>query len=180
MLKYLAVAKILKKHQPSVDSSVLHLHYRATFLIFFISSALITAKEFFGSPIECLTKNTVPPNIMNIYCFIMSTFSVPKHFSKPLGDGVPFPGLGPVDDLENDEIVYHAYYQWVPLVFFSQAMLFYLPRFIWKRIEGGLFNVVLGSLSQPEMEEIKRQKQHKVLTRYMIQNLNLHTYYTWG
>lgn len=175
MLKYLSVAKILKKHRPSVDNAVLHLHYRVTFLIFFISSALVTAKEFFGAPIDCMTKNTVPKNILNIYCFIMSTFSVPKHWDKPLGEGTAFHGLGLHE--ADDEIVYHAYYQWVPLVLFAQAMVFYIPRFLWKSAEGGLFDVVLGGLNQPELEESKRLKKHKVLSKYMVDNLHLHTFW---
>lgn len=177
MLKYLAVAKILKKHKPSVDNEVLRLHYRFTFLIFFIASTFVTAKEFFGAPIDCITKNSVPGNVLNIYCFIMSTFSVPKYYAKPLGEGVAFPGLG-LHEVD-DEIVYHAYYQWVPLVLFMQAMLFYIPRFIWKQVEGGLFNVVLGGLDQPILEEGTRQKKHKVLSNYMLDNLNMHTFWAW-
>ena len=183
MFKYVAVAKILKKHKPSVDTAIFKLHYRTTFLMFFISSALITAKEYFGSPINCYTKGTVPGSVMNIYCFIMSTFSVPKNFPKPLGDGNDavdyhgFSGLGQSNP--DDEIVYHSYYQWVPLVLFFQALMFYTPRFLWKQTEGGLFNVVLGGMDQPEMEESKLQKKHRILSSYMVKNLRMHKFWAW-
>ncbi|KAA0192182.1 hypothetical protein HAZT_HAZT003656 [Hyalella azteca] len=177
MLKYLAVAKVLKKHKPSVDNAVLCLHYRSTFLIFVIASALVTAKEFFGSPIDCVTTKSVPGNIMNLYCFIMATFSVPKQYDKVKGEGASFPGVGPNE--ESDETVYHAYYQWVPLVLMFQALLFYTPRFIWKQAEGGLFNVVLGGLDQPIMEKDERQKKHRLLSSYMVHNLNMHTLWAW-
>jgi len=83
--------------------------------------------------------------------------------------------LGLNDD--EDEIVYHAYYQWVPLMLFVQAMLFYAPRYIWKSAEGGLFDVVLGGLNKPAIDPSKRVKQHKVLSKYIIQNLSLHNRY---
>jgi len=176
MFKYLAVAKVLlRKHRPSVDNFVLHMHYRITFLIFMIASSLVMAKEFLGKPISCLTKGTIPGNVLDIYCFIMSTFSVPRHYAKPLGEGVPFAGVGLATD--EDEIVYHAYYQWVPLLLFIQGMLFYAPRYFWKSAEGGLFEVVLGGLNKPVVEQSKRAKQHKVLSKYIIQNLSLHNKY---
>uniref|UniRef100_A0A2P2I4A3 Innexin n=1 Tax=Hirondellea gigas TaxID=1518452 RepID=A0A2P2I4A3_9CRUS len=178
MLKYLAVAKILKKHKPSVDNAVLHLHYRFTFLIFVISSAFVTAKEFFGAPIDCLPIKSVPTGILNVYCFIMAIFSVPKHYDKVIGDGVPYHGIGP--QLEDDELVYHAYYQWVPLVLFLQAMLFYIPRFIWKQAEGGLFDVILGGLNEPLLgNKEKRLKKHRILCDYMLKNMRMHTAWAW-
>lgn len=177
MLKYLAVAKVLKKHKPSVDNAVLALHYRGTFLILVIASTLVTAKEFFGAPISCLTTKTVPGNVMNIYCYIMATFSVPKHLDKEQGQAVAFPGLGLNE--EDDELTYHAYYQWVPLVLFFQAILFYIPRFLWKQWEGGLFQVILGGLDQPILEKEARVKKHKMLSMYMLKHLNMHTFWAW-
>lgn len=37
---------------------------------------------------------------------------------------------------EDENVQYHAYYQWVPFVLFGQAMMFYLPHLIWRRWEG--------------------------------------------
>lgn len=44
------------------------------------------------------------------------------------------PGVGPVTP--EDEVVYHAYYQWVPFALFFQGILFYLPHYLWKTREG--------------------------------------------
>ena len=119
MLKYLAAAKLLKKQNPRVDNVVFHLHYRITFIVFIVASALITAKEYFGAPIKCYAlKNPIPKNVLNTYCFIMSTYSVTKH--NTTGNTVVYPGVGP--HKEGDDIVYHSYYQWVPAVLFLQAI----------------------------------------------------------
>jgi len=175
VMKYLAVAKILKKRRPCVDNFVLHLHYRVTFLVFLISSSFVMAKEYFGKPIQCL-KNGIPNNVLDIYCFIMSTFSLPKGYGpEKVGKSSPYEGLGV--NLPDDEVVYHAYYQWVPIVLFLQAIVFYLPRYLWKSVEAGLFDVVLGGLDKPQTDSSKKAKQYKVLSKYMVDNLNMHTAY---
>nr|XP_053651670.1 innexin inx2-like [Cherax quadricarinatus] len=63
MFKYLAAAKVLKKHNAQVDNAVFHLHYRVTFVVFVISGALVTAKEFIGAPIQCISKS-LPTNVL--------------------------------------------------------------------------------------------------------------------
>lgn len=123
MIKYFAVANVLRKDgNAQVDNAIFHLHYRVTFLIFFIASQLVVAKEFFGKPIQCMSK-TIPTGILNSYCYIMSTFSVPRQLNK--GYATAYPGLGAYDD---EELTYHAYYQWVPFVLILQAFTFYIPR----------------------------------------------------
>ena len=42
---------------------------------------------------------------------------------------------------EEEEPVYHAYYQWVPLMLMFQAICFYAPHFIWKQLDNGKIKV---------------------------------------
>lgn len=171
MLKYVAAAKILKKRNATVDNAVFHLHYRVTFVVFLLASALVTAREYIGNPIQCISK-AVPGNVLNTFCFIMSTFSVPRHWDAPLGDGVAYPGVGTHED--EDEIKYHAYYQWVPFVLLLQAIMFYIPRYLWKNMEGGLFTTILAGLDKITLDEGQRHKKHKILSQYMIKHLHMH------
>ena len=46
---------------------------------------------------------------------------------------------GPHND--QDEKVYHAYYQWVPIMLAIQAVFFYAPHWIWKQVDGARINV---------------------------------------
>ena len=80
-----------------------------------------TDRNSLGSAIQCLTdKDVVPAKILNNYCWIMSTFTLPKHYVE--SDEGPQPlhlGVGP--EHPEDEKVYHQYYQWVPLFLTMQV-----------------------------------------------------------
>lgn len=53
---------------------------------------------------------------------------------------IPHPGVGTY--VEGEDITRHAYYQWVPFVLFGQAIMFYLPHYIWKRQEGKTYKQI--------------------------------------
>lgn len=110
-----------------IDSPFFKLHYRTTATILFTCCLLVTANDLIGSTISCFGAENVPDNVLNTYCWIMSTFSVPG------GGGAngQHPGLGP----ETGEKKVHAYYQWVPFVLFLQGVMFYIPHYIWKTFE---------------------------------------------
>ena len=41
-----------------------------------MATLLVTANDFFGKTIDCLSAG-IPGNVLNTYCWILSTFSVP-------------------------------------------------------------------------------------------------------
>ncbi|XP_018025691.1 innexin inx2 [Hyalella azteca] len=175
VLKYLAVGQLLKRQKARVENVMFHLHYRYTFIVFMVSSALISAKEYFGSAMECYSpRNSIPQNVLNTYCFFTSTYSVTKH--NQTGVSVVYPGVGPHDN--EDEIVYNSYYQWVPIVLFLQALSFYLPRFLWKNFEGGLFTSILQGLDQKSLNDGSNTQKYQTLMKYMMNHVNMHKNWT--
>lgn len=59
-----------------IDSPCGKLHYRATATVCFMATLLVTANDFWGKTIDCLSAG-IPGNVLNTYCWILSTFSVP-------------------------------------------------------------------------------------------------------
>jgi len=167
----------LKKSDPAViDNLAFKLHYRATFVVLLVSMMLVSAGQFLGSPINCIADG-VPGGTLDLYCWIHSTFSVPSRWGSTgaeYGEGRPdqiakhnpHPGVAPL--VPGEEVVYHKYYQWVVFVLFIQAMMFHLPRIVWKHSEGGLMKNLVGDLTNPVyvIKKDERQDQVKVIKKY--------------
>jgi len=65
-----------------------------------------------------------------------------------VGKDVAHPGVAPQDgDPEN--IKHHKYYQWVCFTLYFQAILFYIPRYLWKVFEAGKLKMLVSGLCVP-------------------------------
>ena len=67
-----------------IDSPFFKLHYRTSATILFICCLLVTANDFIGNAIDCIS-GSIPGNVLNNYCWIMSTFSVPSELPYSIG-----------------------------------------------------------------------------------------------
>lgn len=178
----------LRKPDPaSIDNFAFKLHYRATFVVLLISMALVSARQYFGDPIQCMADG-VPGGTMDLYCWIHSTFSVPSRWGDikdEYGEGAPMevsrdqphPGIAPVE--EGDTIVHHKYYQWVVFVLFLQAAMFHLPRILWKHSEGGLMKMLVGDLTDPMMLIKKGDRADRIqfIVKYFKETTKTHGRY---
>jgi len=157
-----------KVKDPRPDNFVFRLHYQYTFTVLIVSSILVTSYSYIdkkGSAIQCMAdKSQVPGDILNTYCWISSTFTLPKHYTCEPGETCLSGGVGPEE--EEDERVYHAYYQWVPFFLFFQAIMFYFPHWFWKQLEGGRFDCIIMGLNL-EISSEDRDKKIEDLVKYM-------------
>ena len=62
-----------------IDSNTSRLHYKVTVLIFVTASLLVTSGQYIGDPIDCIVDG-VPGGLMDTYCWIHSTFSIPSRY----------------------------------------------------------------------------------------------------
>jgi hypothetical protein len=79
-----------------------------------------------------------------------------------------YPGIAPDNDLQEKKV--HRFYQLVPLLLIFQAILSYLPHYVWKALEGGLIekllegklfsNVDIINSGQPDQEQNFRYLEH--------------------
>lgn len=84
---------------PRPDNIVFKLHYKATFSILLVATILVSSYQFIdssGSAIQCLfDKGTgIPQAVINRYCWIMSTFTLPKHYAGEQGTDFIHYGVG--------------------------------------------------------------------------------------
>lgn len=160
-----------------IDNNVFRLHYKGTVVVFVLASLLVTSRQFIGDPIDCIVDG-IPGNIMNTYCWIHSTFSIPSRWTGKEGVHVPHPGISPVADLEDGtEVKYHKYYQWVCFFLFLQAGLFYIPRYLWKASEGKKIAMLVGDLMEPMLGAKEKEEQISLIVRYFRMHRGTHSLY---
>ena len=127
---------------PETESIISKLHYRVTSIILLVCCVLVTCVEYVGNGlnIACTQSGhpdtwSIPQHVMNTYCYIMGTFTLPGK-----KDILEMPGVGTYHAQEEaDEVQYKAYYQWVPFVLFLQACIFYVPHALFKVCKGNIY-----------------------------------------
>lgn len=137
------VSRLFNKWDTAViDNHVFRLHYRFSVIILLAAIGLVTSKQFIGNPISCMSDSI--GGIVDIYCWIHSTYSVTDKFNGTEGEDFPHPGLGPDTGAKHH---YHKFYQWVIFVLILQAGMFYFPRLLWKTTEGGVMKLLTAGLT---------------------------------
>ncbi|XP_063701212.1 innexin inx2 [Culicoides brevitarsis] len=172
-----SVKGLLKLDQVCIDNNIFRLHYKATVIILIAFSLLVTSRQYIGDPIDCIV-DEIPLNVMDTYCWIYSTFTIPNRLTGVAGKDIVQPGVSNHVDGE-DEVKYHKYYQWVCFVLFFQAMLFYIPRYLWKTWEGGRIKMLVLDLNCPVVNEECKDERKKILVDYFVDNLNRHNFYAF-
>lgn len=170
-----SVKGLIKLDSVCIDNNIFRLHYKATVIFLIVFSLLVTSRQYIGDPIDCIVEG-VPPNVMDTYCWIHSTFTIPNRVTGQIGQEVPHPG---VHTGYGEEKRYHKYYQWVCFFLFFQAMLFYIPRYLWKTWEGGKIKMLVMELNCPIIDEDAKCERKKLLVDYFISNLHSHNFYAF-
>ena len=116
-----SIRGLLKVDSISIDNNIFRLHYKATMFILVAFSLLVTQKQYFGDPIDCIV-DKVDGDIMDTYCWIHSTYTIPNLVGE-VGKDIPHPGIS--NDSHGSEKKYHKYYQWVTLFFYMQVSSYY-------------------------------------------------------
>jgi hypothetical protein len=151
------------------DNFVFCLHYKMTFWMLMLCSILVSSYGYFstddtndrdGAAIQCMLDKDagVTKEMVNTFCWFSSTYTLPRYWEGR--EGVDFLSYGVGAYSLEDEKVHHAYYQWVPLILALQAVMFYLPHFIWKMMEGGRMEQIIDDL----YEELPDTRKQRLLT----------------
>lgn len=171
-----SVKDLIKLDEICIDNNVFRLHYKATFVVLVTASLLVTSKQYIGDPIDCIVEE-IPNGVMDTYCWIHSTFSVKDRVVGDIGGDIAHPGIANDAD---QEVKYHKYYQWVCFTLFFQAILFYIPRYLWKVWEAGKLRMLVQDLNVPIVEKETRERRLGVLLEYFDpEHRNNHDFYAF-
>lgn len=172
-----SVKGLLKLDSVRIDNNIFRLHYKGTVIILIAFSLLVTSRQYIGDPIDCIVEG-IPLNVMDTYCWIYSTFTIPNRLAGRVGKDVPHAGVSTHVEGE-DHQKYHKYYQWVCFVLFFQAILFYTPRYLWKTWEGGRIKMLVLDLNCPIVAEDTKNDRKKLLVDYFALNLHTQNFYAY-
>ena len=117
--------------------------------------------------------------VMDTYCWIHSTFSVPGHEVGISGD-VVYPGVAQPSNSQDDgqQLRYHKYYQWICFTLFFQAILFYVPRYLWKTWENGRIKMLVQEMNVPILDQETKKDRIRLIIDYFTGNRMNHQLYT--
>ncbi|ODM96373.1 Innexin inx1 [Orchesella cincta] len=164
-----------QRQETTTDSPIFRMHCTFTTVLLVTFSLLITWTQFANDPIRCMTDN-IPQHVVNTYCWITTTFTMPDAFNRP--QYYAHDGIG-VDKGDDSNKKYYTYYQWVYLVLLFQAMLFYFPKWLWDSWEGGMMDAIASGLNMGvRSEEDKNAKKGKLI-EYLNDRWNQHNKYAF-
>ena len=119
---FLRLKTLVKVSHIHIDSSVFRLHWCISSVILLTFSVIITTRQYVGNPIDCIHTNDVPDDVFDLYCWIHSTYTIPRALSLHVGEQVAHPGVITSSVDEEDERRYVSYYQWVGFTLFFQVI----------------------------------------------------------
>ena len=123
---FLRLKTLVKVSHIHIDSSVFRLHWCISSVILLTFSVIITTRQYVGNPIDCIHTKDVPDDVFDLYCWIHSTYTIPRALSLHVGNEVAHPGILTSNVSEQDEKRYVTYYQWVGFCLFFQVSTLYL------------------------------------------------------
>lgn len=71
----------LKRQEITTDNLVFRMHNVFTTVLLMTCSIIITASQFVGNPIQCIVSG-LPVHVINTFCWISSTFTMPDAFKR--------------------------------------------------------------------------------------------------
>lgn len=182
-----------KLGEANSEGAINLLHYRATVMLVMAFCLLVTSTELIAgndSIIQCLHSGPIPEEVINNYCYISGTFTIPGHYDDyekigtqyypRVGNVISSAGVGPYnagrksDGTPITEVEVKAYYQWVPFMLFLQGVMFYVPHIIYKAVEGKKLKNILDGLNLWVLKDDERVSKEEVLADYIVETRGYH------
>ncbi|KAK2723676.1 innexin inx2-like [Artemia franciscana] len=175
---------LFKVNRVAIDNFIFQLHYRFTATALVMLAIVVSLTQFVGQSIRCNMDDSSKLRYYTTYCWIHSTFILPKKLNGAVGEDIPYPGIGTyTDELEKK---YIGYYQFVYFFLLLQAILFYIPHYIWKSWDSERIKMLIQDLNQSSwfreernLTEGCREEAQILLRNCFRNNLRANNMYAW-
>ena len=135
-------------------------HYSTIILVIF--TVIVSTKQYVGDPIECWCPaqfTDVQTKYTSYVCWVSNTYYVPFRDPIPITE----------EPKKDKEIVY---YQWVPFILLFQALLFKMPRILW-RIVASMSGVCMETVISMAAEmQYKPPEDRKKQVDYVVNHVD--------
>lgn len=128
-------------------NTVWRLHSRITVYMLVLFTILLSARAYFGDPIECISSAapSVRPSLHS-FCWTLGTYiSRDPKFVDASWDIIEIGAK--MGHIPKEERFYQKYYQWVPFLLAIQAFLFSFPKHLWRFYDAGLLKTLCSNLN---------------------------------
>ncbi|XP_054735487.1 innexin inx5 [Anastrepha obliqua] len=172
------LSKYLQFKSVRIYDVVFTLHSKCTVVILLTCSFLLSAKQYFGEPIQCMGDDKYS-EFVNSFCWTMGTYvlnvydvqdQIPhgdKLLSTHTGVESPYIAEGISTEIPGvTERVYLRYYQWVIMLLLLQSVIFYFPSFLWKMWEGQRLKQLCSEVGDALVPENTYLERLKLLVKY--------------
>ena len=172
---FLGLKRLIRRRIIRIDNTIFQLHWQLTSIILIACSVAVTARQYVGNPIDCLQTDEIPASVLNTYCWIHSTFTIPSAFKSKVGVEVPHPGID--NSRQDSGRKNYSYYQWVCFALFMQGIFFYLPYYLWKLWEGGLMRAISMGMQIAIISDEEKGHKKRILIDYLYHHMGNHRLY---
>lgn len=188
------LSKYLQFKSIRIYDAVFTIHSKCTVVILLTCSLLLSARQYFGDPIQCISeeKNI---NYVQSYCWTMGTYIIKVDNSTDPRQLLPTPptsragrgrvslrrladyneeyaralsiaeGVGP-EVRGQTQRVYLRYYQWVIILLLFQSFIFYFPSCLWKVWEGQRLKQLCSEVGEALLSEQTYNTRLRLLVKY--------------
>jgi len=158
-----------------IDNIIFKIHSQYTVSILLVGTLFLTIKQF-GDPIECLTtagNSDISAKLLQHWCWLEGSFSVVDSNGKAsMAENIAYPGVKTLNEEAGEKRRSHKYYQWVYFVLIIQAILFYVPKYLWKVKEANRLQMMITHLKSKNIREFNENDARK-LTQDVVDSLSI-------
>jgi hypothetical protein len=164
------ILQSLKIGAVDTSNSIFKLFGNISPAIFWVSSAIVIASTYIGSPIKCTNGISSGDEFVESTCWIHGTYYIPEEINKDINNGDycgrPYEERTKEgsEDTGNPDT---AYYQWVPFMLFIHGMIFFISANMWNFLENGLLeqfgtrSKMISLVNEKEIQKLAEQNAGK-------------------